>query len=79
MRFFESDVPKCAPDQARFHVLPVPYEKTVSYGGGTKHGPGAILKASSQLERWDGLSAAVIKKIVNGPLQHGAVKGQADP
>lgn len=56
MRFFESDVPKTAPDKSRFHVLPVPYEKTVSYGGGTKHGPGAILKASSQLERWDGLS-----------------------
>lgn len=56
MRFFESDVPKTAPEQARFHVLPVPYEKTVSYGGGTRRGPAAILKASSQLERWDGLS-----------------------
>lgn len=56
MRFFASDVPKTAPAKARFHVLPVPYEKTVSYGGGTKRGPGAILKASSQLERWDGQS-----------------------
>jgi agmatinase len=34
----------------------VPYEKTVSYGGGTKRGPAAILAASGQLERWDGAS-----------------------
>ena len=56
MRFFETDVPEVAPGKARFHVLPVPYEKTVSYGGGTKDGPAAILAASGQLERWDGLS-----------------------
>jgi agmatinase len=34
----------------------VPYEKTVSYGGGTANGPAAILAASGQLERWDGAS-----------------------
>jgi agmatinase len=45
-----------APERARFHVVPVPYEKTVSYGGGTRKGPGAIIKASSQLERFDGAS-----------------------
>jgi agmatinase len=56
LRFFESDVPEVAPEAARFHVLPVPYEKTVSYGGGTARGPAAILAASSQLERWDGAS-----------------------
>ena len=56
MRFFETDVPDLGPEKARFHVLPVPYEKTVSYGGGTKHGPAAILAASGQLERWDGAS-----------------------
>jgi agmatinase len=44
------------PEEARFHVLPVPYEKTVSYGNGTAKGPAAILEASSQLERWDGNS-----------------------
>ena len=27
-------------------ILPVPYERTVSYGGGTKDGPNAILNAS---------------------------------
>ncbi len=45
-----------APARARFHVVPVPYEKTVSYGNGTAKGPGAIIEASSQLERFDGAS-----------------------
>ncbi len=36
---------------ALFHVLPVPLEKTVSYGAGTKRGPNAILEASQELER----------------------------
>ena len=55
-RFLESELPELAPENARFHVLPVPYEKTVSYGGGTAKGPAAIIAASSQLERWDGAS-----------------------
>jgi len=37
-------------DQARVAVLPVPYEATVSYGGGTSRGPAAILEASRQIE-----------------------------
>jgi agmatinase len=56
LRFFESEIPDLQPREARFHVLPVPYEKTVSYGGGTARGPEAILAASAQLERWDGAS-----------------------
>jgi len=38
---------------ARFLILPVPYEKTTSYGKGTKNGPAAILNSSWQLEFWD--------------------------
>ena len=38
---------------AKFILLPVPYERTTSYGKGTKNGPGAILNASLQLELWD--------------------------
>ncbi len=38
---------------AKFIVVPVPYERTTSYGKGTKNGPDAILRASSQLELWD--------------------------
>ena len=41
---------------AFFQVLPVPYEASVSYGGGTALGPAAILGASWQLESWDGKS-----------------------
>ncbi len=42
--------------EAFFTILPVPYEKTVSYGSGTAKGPKAILNASEQLETWDGQS-----------------------
>lgn len=55
-RFLESELPALGPEEARFHVLPVPYEKTVSYGAGTAKGPAAIIAASNQLERWDGAS-----------------------
>lgn len=55
-RFLESELAEVAPEAARFHVLPVPYEKTVTYGAGTAKGPAAIIAASSQLERWDGAS-----------------------
>lgn len=36
---------------ARFHVIPVPLERTVSYGAGTQAGPQAIIAASNELER----------------------------
>jgi agmatinase len=36
---------------ARFHVIPVPLERTVSYGAGTQAGPEAIIAASNELER----------------------------
>ncbi|MFM9885547.1 MAG: agmatinase [Burkholderiales bacterium] len=55
-RFFGSELFDMVAEAARFHVLPVPYEKTVSYGGGTAKGPAAIIAASDQLERWDGTS-----------------------
>lgn len=34
-------------------ILPVPYESTVSYGGGTGNGPAAILEASRFIELYD--------------------------
>ena len=52
----DTEIPELAPGEARFHVLPVPYEKTVSYGHGTALGPASIIAASGQLERWDGAS-----------------------
>ncbi len=54
--FLGSEIEQPAPEQARFHIIPVPYERSVSYGGGTGEGPSAILKASWQLETWDGKS-----------------------
>jgi len=40
-------------DNADALILPLPYEKTVSYGTGTSNGPRAILDASLQLEYFD--------------------------
>jgi len=40
-------------DRARVVVLPVPYEGTVSYGGGTARGPAAIIEASTQIESFN--------------------------
>src|SRR5690625_5704727 len=34
-------------------ILPVPYEATTSYGGGTGRGPAAILEASRYIELYD--------------------------
>lgn len=48
--FHGEDVVPSPPAKALFHVIPVPYEKSVSYGTGTAAGPGAILAASAQLE-----------------------------
>lgn len=36
---------------AKFVVVPMPLERTVSYGAGTKGGPDAIIAASNELER----------------------------
>ncbi len=36
---------------SKFHIIPMPLEKTVSYGAGTAMGPAAILEASNELER----------------------------
>ncbi|MFY0691216.1 MAG: agmatinase [Paracoccaceae bacterium] len=38
-------------EDALFRVIPMPLERTVSYGAGTAQGPAAILQASDELER----------------------------
>ena len=43
-------------NDAYFHILPIPFEASTSYGEGTASGPSAILGASWQLETWDGKS-----------------------
>jgi agmatinase len=52
-RVFLQDGNEAPLEQARVAVLPVPYEATVSYGGGTARGPAAILEASTQIESFN--------------------------
>lgn len=55
-RFLGSEVEARPAKDCFFHVIPVPYEASVSYGGGTALGPDAILDASDQLELFNGHS-----------------------
>ena len=47
--------------------MPIPYEESVSYGGGTGLGPAKILEASWQLETWDGKSTPSDQGIYTHP------------
>ncbi len=40
-------------ERAKVVILPVPYEATTSYGGGTGGGPGAIIESSRYIELYD--------------------------
>ncbi|MBC7542226.1 MAG: agmatinase [Candidatus Sericytochromatia bacterium] len=40
-------------ENAQVVIIPVPYEATTSYRGGTKDGPAAIIAASPQIEMYD--------------------------
>jgi agmatinase len=42
-----------SPDEALVVLVPVPFEATTSYGGGTSEGPGAVLHASRQVDLFD--------------------------
>lgn len=50
--FLDSELtPDERSEEGRFRVIPVPMERTVSYGSGTCNGPNAIIEASNELER----------------------------
>ena len=51
--FLGLDEEAAALHRARALILPVPYESTTSWGGGTQAGPGAIVQASRYVELWD--------------------------
>ena len=55
-------------EKAKFHVLPIPLEKTVSCGKGTAKGPKAILDASNELERYTGKSEPCVNGIFTHPF-----------
>ena len=40
-------------DKSKVVILPVPYEATTSFGGGTRSGPGAIIESSRYIELYD--------------------------
>lgn len=40
-------------EESRVVIVPVPFEATTSYGGGTSRGPAAILEASKQVDLFD--------------------------
>ena len=58
-------------EEARLVYLPVPWEATTSYGGGTAGGPRAILEASRQVDLFD--------LEVDRPYQAGLVMLAEDP
>lgn len=65
--FLAGEIDNIKPEDATFHVIPVPLEASVSYGGGTGAGPEAILEASTQLELWDGTSVPAERGIHTAP------------
>lgn len=71
-------LPNARPEEADVLILPVPYEKTVTYNRGTSAGPKAILAASEQLEfyeedkRWcpfQHLKLAVLPEIITNQIE----------
>ncbi len=69
--FLSSEIPNASPEKASFHIIPAPFEKSVSYGYGTARGPQAIINASDQLELWDGKSSPGEKGIHTTPFING--------
>ena len=51
--FLASEYAPTRPEDAAFHIIPAPLERSVSYGGGAAQGPAALLDASRQLEAWE--------------------------
>ena len=51
--FADLDAALCRYDDAEAVILPVPFERTTSYGKGTAMGPRALLEASAYLELYD--------------------------
>ena len=53
MSFLSLPDDRCDPITARYRIIPVPYEGTVCFLGGTGRGPEAILAVSDQMEHFD--------------------------
>ncbi len=76
--FLQSEVGRPDPDKCLFHILPCPLEHSVSYGQGTARAPEAILRASQQLEIYDGRSFPAIEGIfTHEPVPQGSSPEEA--
>ena len=53
MNFLQGEIPEVDYDRAKVVILPIPFEKTTSFGKGTARGPDAVLKVSPYLETYD--------------------------
>ncbi len=53
LNFLGLSTRECSVDTARYAIVPVAYEGTVTYGKGTKNGPAAIIAASREVETFD--------------------------
>ncbi|MDP8257572.1 MAG: agmatinase [Candidatus Alcyoniella australis] len=51
--FLGLDPEDCSLETSRNVVLPIPYDRTASYGVGARNGPAAIIAASGQVEWYD--------------------------
>jgi agmatinase len=51
--FLGLDETASSSEKAGAYILPVPYEATTSWGGGTNRGPAGIVEASRYIELWD--------------------------
>ncbi len=51
--FMDLDDEFSAYENSKVLIVPIPYEKTVSFGKGTSQGPSAIIKASVSIELYD--------------------------
>lgn len=52
--FLESEYAPASAGEAMFWIIPVPFERSVSWGRGARKGPDAIIEASQMLEAIDG-------------------------
>jgi agmatinase len=73
--FLYSEIGRNGAEESLFHVFPAPYEKSVSYGGGTRKGPAAIMAASDQLE----LPVGEVVPAALGIHTHKPLTGPSDP
>ena len=65
-------------DECETVLIPVPWEVTVSYGGGTAEGPAAILNASYQVDLFDPFVKDAWKKGIGMDDISEEVKGKSD-